>query len=154
MSHHVATRRRFLRLAALGAAGSLAACAVAPTGGGTTTASAPAAPPPEGGTVTARGSFVGKSRHETTGHARIVFADGAVRVELEDDFTFDGAPDPKVALGRDGYDPNTILGALGSNSGAQSYPLKPGLDIADYNEVWIWCERFSVPLGVATLQLT
>ncbi|MEM6357469.1 MAG: hypothetical protein AAF844_17545 [Pseudomonadota bacterium] len=32
--------------------------------------------------------------------------------------------------------------------------MKPGLDIGNYTEVWIWCEQFSVPLGVAKLQLT
>ena len=26
-----------------------------------------------------------------------------------------------------------------------------GINPDDYNEVWIWCERFNVPLGVAKL---
>lgn len=147
-------RRRFLRLAVIGAAGGIAACARAGDTATTPAATAAPAPVPAGATVTARGSFAGRSNHVTTGHARIVFAGGKVKVELEDDFTFDGAPDPKVALGNNGYDASTILGKLASNSGQQAYPLKPGLDIANYNEVWIWCERFNVPLGVAKLQLT
>ncbi|MEM1272544.1 MAG: DM13 domain-containing protein [Pseudomonadota bacterium] len=93
------------------------------------------------------GSFVGESNHETRGTAEI--ADGMVN--LLDDFWFDGAPDPKVALGADGYDPATLMGPLESNTGAQSYTIPAGIDPADYNEVWIWCERFNVPLGVARL---
>ncbi|MHC4615567.1 MAG: hypothetical protein ACYTAU_18570 [Planctomycetota bacterium] len=27
------------------------------------------------------------------------------------------------------------------------------MDVADFNEVWIWCEKFSVPLGTAKLKL-
>ena len=145
------TRRRALGLLAMGGAASLAACARTPsTEAGAATAAAAA---PQGGTVTARGTFTGASNHVTRGHARIVFAGGKVFVELEDDFFFDGAPDPKVGLGRGGFDPDTLLAPLASNTGAQAYTLKPGLDIADYDEVWIWCERFSVPLGVAKLQL-
>ena len=93
------------------------------------------------------GSFTGSSGHTTTGTAEI--ADG--KVNLLADFTFDGAPDPKVALGRDGYDPNTLMGLLTSNSGASSYTIPAGIDASQYNEVWIWCEQYNVPLGVAKL---
>ena len=72
-------------------------------------------------------------------------------MNLLDDFTFDGAPDPKVALGKDGYDAKTLMTALASDSGASSYEIPAGIDAADYNEVWIWCEQYNVPLGVAKL---
>lgn len=92
------------------------------------------------------GNFRGLSNHITTGTAEIA-ADG---VQLLEDFTFDGAPDPKVALGKDGvYDPATLMGPLESNTGASKYALPAGINPADYNEVYIWCERFNVPLGVA-----
>ena len=97
------------------------------------------------------GSFTGASRHVTTGTAYLEPEDGGYVVRLGADFTFDGAPDPKVALGADGYDPATLMGALGSNTGEQVYPVPAGVDPAAYNEVWIWCERFNVPLGVAKL---
>ena len=42
------------------------------------------------------------------------------------DFSFDGAPDPKVALGADGYDASTLMGALGANTGEQIYPPARG----------------------------
>ena len=93
------------------------------------------------------GTFVGESNHVTTGTAEIA----GDTITLLDDFTFDGAPDPKVALGRDGYDASTLMGALKSNNGKQSYTVPAGINTADYNEVWIWCERFNVPLGVAKL---
>ena len=101
--------------------------------------------------VVKQGSFEGRSRHVTTGSAAIVEQDGAHFVSLGRDFAFDGAPDPKVALGQDGYRKDTLLGPLRSDAGAQSYALPEGLDPAAYNEIWIWCERFDVPLGVATL---
>jgi len=92
------------------------------------------------------GRFSGLSNHVTTGTAEIA----GDTVQLLDDFTFDGAPDPKVALGRDGtYDPATLMGLLKSNNGASSYQIPAGINSDDYNEVWIWCEQFSVPLGVA-----
>jgi electron transfer DM13 len=93
------------------------------------------------------GTFTGASNHVTTGTAEVA----GNQVNLLDDFTFDGAPDPKVALGKDGFDPKTLMGPLTSNTGASSYAIPAGIDASDYNEVWIWCEKFNVPLGVAKL---
>ena len=92
------------------------------------------------------GTFSGLSNHVTTGTAEL----NSDSVQLLADFTFDGAPDPKVALGKDGqYDPATLMGLLKSNTGASEYALPAGINSDDYNEVWIWCEQFNVPLGVA-----
>ncbi|MEM9058891.1 MAG: DM13 domain-containing protein [Pseudomonadota bacterium] len=104
--------------------------------------------------VTARGTFEGKSKHITTGHASIGRVGKQWVVILEDDFTFDGAPDPRVALGSNGYDKNAQLALLSSNAGKQVYAIPAGLDVANFNEVWIWCKKFSVPLGLAKLTLT
>lgn len=93
------------------------------------------------------GTFEGASNHVTTGTAELA----GDQVNLLADFTFDGAPDPKVALGKDGYDASTLMGPLTSNTGASSYQVPAGIDTSEYNEVWIWCERFNVPLGVAKL---
>ena len=38
-----------------------------------------------------------------------------------DDFSFDGAPDPHVALGNDGYKKEASLALLSSNNGKQVY---------------------------------
>jgi len=98
------------------------------------------------------GKFKGINNHVTTGSAELVKGDNGGTVELSDDFVFDGAPDPKIALGKDGkYDPATLSGALQSNKGASSYTLPAGTKTDDYNEVWIWCERFNVGLAIAPL---
>ena len=100
----------------------------------------------------ASGTFTGKSNHVTTGGVRIRKAGNEYFIDLATNFSFDGAPDPKVALGRNGYDPNTLLAPLAKNSGAQSYAIPAGINVSTYNEVWIWCEKFNVPLGVAALK--
>lgn len=142
------TRRSALALIGGGTVAALAACAQQPK------PKAAKAPKISGdAVVTARGTFEGKSNHVTTGHASIVRSEGKWLIKLEDDFVFDGAPDPKVALGNGGFDPKTLHGPLRSNTGKQVYELNKGLDIGDYTQVWIWCEKFSVPLGVADLKL-
>ncbi len=104
--------------------------------------------------VTARGTFTGKSKHVTTGHASIGKVGKQWVVILEDDFTFDGAPDPHVALGSNGYRKDASLALLSSNNGKQVYAIPATLDVAKFNEIWIWCDKFAVPLGVAALKLT
>ncbi len=100
----------------------------------------------------ATGTFVGASGHATSGGVSIVQTDAGKMVVLEDDFSFDGAPDPKVGFGRDGvYDPASQLAPLDANKGRQTYSIPASVDLAKYNEVYIWCEKFNVPLGVAKL---
>ena len=97
------------------------------------------------------GNFTGKSNHVTTGSVEVVKQGGTAEVILLDDFTFDGAPDPKVALGNNGYDSSTLMGKLQKNKGKQTYKVPAGINTDEMNEVWIWCEKFNVPLGVAKL---
>ncbi|MEM9582295.1 MAG: DM13 domain-containing protein [Pseudomonadota bacterium] len=110
----------------------------------TATAAAPAAFAGGHGRL---GTFTGKSNHVTTGTVEVLKKE----IVLLDDFTFDGAPDPKVALGKNGYDSKTLMGLLKKNKGKSSYAIPAGINPDDYNEVWIWCEKFNVPLGVAKL---
>ncbi len=108
-----------------------------------------AALPALAGDILAKGSFVGASDHETSGSVHVT----AGSVDFQDDFSLDGAPDPKVGFGKDGtYDPATTLSALNANTGAQSYEVPDSIDLSQYNEVYVWCEKFAVPLGVAKLQ--
>ncbi len=102
--------------------------------------------------VLARGEFRGKSGHAASGGVSVVqTATGAV-VVLAPDFKFDGAPDPKLGFGKNGYVKSTQFSELRSNSGEQTYEIPAAIDPADYTEVWVWCEQYSVPLGVATLK--
>lgn len=97
------------------------------------------------------GSFTGASGHVTSGGVTIAKnADGTATVTLASNFSLDGAPDPRVGLGKNGkYRKGTDLGALKSKDGGQSYIVPANVNIDDLNEVYIWCRQFSVPLGVA-----
>lgn len=100
-----------------------------------------------------RGQFTGASNHVTTGGVQIVkTADGGALVILDSDFSFDGAPDPRVGFGKNGtYVDASDLGALQNVSGLQIYVVPPSVNVEDFNEVYIWCLKFAVPLGVASL---
>ena len=69
------------------------------------------------------GTFTGASDHITTGGVQIVkTANGGAVVILDSDFSLDGAPDPRVGLGKDGkYVAATDLGTLGHLTGVQVY---------------------------------
>lgn len=101
----------------------------------------------------ASGTFTGASDHITTGAVEVIKNDdGSHTVVLAADFSLDGAPDPRVGFGKNGkYDKATGMGLLKSLNGAQSFTVPAGVDPADYNEVYIWCLKFNVPLGVAAL---
>ena len=94
------------------------------------------------------GTFEGASDHATTGTVQVT----AGSVDLQNDFTFDGAPEPKIGFGKDGeFDTSTIIEPLKANNGAQSYTIPDSIDVSAYNEVYVWCEQYSGPLGVAKL---
>lgn len=99
------------------------------------------------------GTFTGASDHITTGGVTIVKnADGTATVTLDENFSLDGAPDPRVAFGKDGsYASEGDLGVLKNLNGKQVYTVPASINVDDYNEIYIWCLKFSVPLGVAEL---
>jgi hypothetical protein len=99
------------------------------------------------------GSFTGANDHITTGGVQIVkTADGGAVVILDSDFSLDGAPDPRVGFGSDGeFVAASDLGALQNISGLQIYVVPPTVNVDDFNEVYIWCLKFGVSLGVAKL---
>ncbi len=102
--------------------------------------------------VLASGAFGGKSGHAASGGVSVVKGPSGIQVVLDPDFKFDGAPDPKLGFGKNGYVKSTQFSALTSNRGERTYDLPMSIDPACYTEVWIWCEKYAVPLGVATLQ--
>ena len=103
--------------------------------------------------VTGKGTFVGASNHVTTGGASIVkTAGGGAVIILDRNFSLDGAPDPRVGLGTSGkYDSATDSGKLGLLKGLQAFVVPAGVDISKYNEVYVWCRKANVPLGVAKI---
>lgn len=106
-----------------------------------------------GSNTVAKGTLTGASNHITTGIVEVVKnADGSHTVILAENFSLDGAPDPRVGFGKNGkYDTATGMGLLKSLNGHQTFTVPAGVNPADYNEVYIWCLKFSVPLGVAKL---
>ena len=105
------------------------------------------------GTSSVSGSFKGASKHVTTGGVSIEkTADGATTVVLGKDFSLDGAPDPRVGFGNNGkFASSTDLGKLVKLNGRQTYVVPANIDASKFNEVYIWCRKFNVPLGVAKL---
>ena len=99
------------------------------------------------------GTFTGASDHITTGGVTITKnADGTATVTFDASFSLDGAPDPHVGFGKDGaYVDGTDLGLLKNLNGSQSYIVPASLNIDAFNELYIWCLKFAVPLGVAEL---
>lgn len=98
------------------------------------------------------GAFTGQSGHATSGGVEVVETAAGWEVRLGPDFSFDGAPDPRVGFGRDGrFAADTDFEPLRRNAGAQVYAVPDALDPADYDEVYIWCRQYAVPLGVAKI---
>lgn len=104
------------------------------------------------GETVAAGGLEGRGGHSVSGTVAIVATQGGFQLVLQEDFRLDGAPDPRIALGRNGYDANTQFSRLRENSGRQVYELPQAIDPTGYTQVWLWCEAFSVPLGVAELR--
>jgi len=98
------------------------------------------------------GSFTGASGHQTSGSVTVVQTDAGWELRLGDDFRFDGAPDPRVGFGSAGkFAPGTDFEPLRANAGAQAYKVPEDIDPAAHDEVYIWCRKYSVPLGVAKI---
>ena len=99
------------------------------------------------------GEFSGANDHVTTGQVSIVQTPEGYAVVLGSDFSLDGAPDPKVGLGKNGqYDPKAVLGKLVSNNGQSAYLIPASVNVNNFDEVYIWCDQFSVSLGSAKIK--
>ncbi len=129
-----------------------------PVASGPTASTEP--PAPAGPVDLVRGTFV-THEHGTSGRVRIVREpDGSRLLAIEDLDTSDG-PDLRVwitdaEVSEDGwrvFDDGAYvdLGELRGNKGNLVYELPRDLDLADYQSVSIWCERFSVSFGAAAL---
>lgn len=119
------------------------------------TVSAVPAPPKE----SARAAFR-PLEHATAGRAIVTeFPDGR-RVLRFEDFETSNGPDLRVYLsagsndagfGKEYGEDFVELGRLKGNLGNQNYEIPAGTDLSKYRNAVIWCARFSVGFGVATL---
>lgn len=110
----------------------------------------------------ARGGFL-SHEHATTGTARVLrLPDGSLVLRVEDLETSNGPAlkvwlaDAPVRPGRDGWfvfddGEHVDLGDLKGNIGTQNYAIPPDADLDRLRSVSIWCDRFNVSFGAATL---
>jgi hypothetical protein len=110
----------------------------------------------------AAGSFV-THEHATTGRVVLLrLDDGSQVLRIEDLDTSDGPDlhvwlsDQPVRPGRDGwgvFDDGAYLdlGSLKGNKGDQNYPVPADADLGSLKSVTVWCARFRVSFGAATL---
>lgn len=96
------------------------------------------------------GAFVDGS-HPTSGAATTI-TDGTQTFLRFEGFETDNGPDLNVYL-RSSEDPDDYidLGDLKGNIGDQNYELPADIDLGRYDLVDIWCVRFGVSFGSATL---
>ena len=84
---------------------------------------------------------------------------GEVVVRLEDLDTSNG-PDLRVVVSPDPasdsweYGGRTELDELKGNIGDQNYVVGAGIDLTSVGSVVIWCERFDVAFGAASIDVT
>ena len=103
--------------------------------------------------LTKSGTFKGLSKHVTKGGVSIVKTQTGYIAFLENNFSLDGAPAPTLGFGKDGkFDPQTEFTKLQNIKGAQVYAIPAGINPENFNEFYVWCADFTVPLGVAKLK--
>lgn len=130
-------------------------------------AKAPSAASPSGSSVpapktVAQGTFI-SHEHTTAGTAKLIrLPDGSHALRLEGLDTSNGpdlrvwitdAPVKEGIAGWRVFDDGKYLslGKLKGNKGDQNYEIPSSVNLADYTSVTIWCDRFDVSFGAATL---
>ena len=106
------------------------------------------------------GSFVTVEQdHPTNGIAKIVKVNGKRYLEFDKAFTTARGPKVRVVLHRKNNVPVKIksenyvtISRLKGFDGAQRYEIPANLDLDDFKSVAIWCEKFNVTFGYASLQ--
>ncbi len=103
-----------------------------------------------GGKLIETGSFVGQGGHTVSGDFEIIKKGEIHYLVLQDNFEFDGAPDPKIGFSkRDRFTEDSLFSGLNADAGKQIYRLPFDFNPADYDEVTIWCDKFDADLAEA-----
>ena len=103
------------------------------------------------------GSFVGSRQHPTQGTARIVTENGKRFLVFDGAFKTDAGPDLLVLLHKAGKPKNynrqnyVSLGRLKKTNGSQRYSIPDGVKLDSFHSAVVWCRRFNVTFGYATL---
>ena len=115
----------------------------------TEVAAAPAEAPDEIIT-TFTGDFGPVNGYDVVGQANVLENGTDQRFLRLENFASPNGPDLKVYL-RAANGDFVSLGDLSGNIGDQNYEIPAGVDLNEFSSVEIWCERFSVGFGEATL---
>lgn len=128
--------------------------ASSPTTAPATPPTAPPSDPPEPTIVTElAGTFVDEA-HPTSGRAVVLGNGTGQRFLRFEDFTTDNGPDLNVYLVNSStgdVSDFVDLGDLTGNVGEQNYEIPLDVDLDVYDRVVIWCVRFGVGFGSASL---
>lgn len=114
---------------------------------------------PTGPVALASGDFTSRNRYTVEGTARVFELEDGARILRLEDFTSTNGPDLRVLLVEAGAGDDDAaygaasfdLGPLRGNVGDQNYDIPVEVDLARYDRVIIWCERFTSSFGVANL---
>lgn len=100
------------------------------------------------------GTFTGfDGIHNGSGTVSLMINEDSYIVGFQPDFNVQNGPDLYVGLGKDGkYIEGSEISKLKGNIGSQNYEVQAKFDPTQYNEVWIWCKRFSTPFARAILR--
>ena len=94
--------------------------------------------------------------HTAEGQALIIETEPGVYILRVENFSVRNGPDLFVYLSRnpDGWEENAVnLGELKATDGAFNYEIPADIDIEEFQSAVVWCRRFAVEFGHATLQV-
>jgi hypothetical protein len=101
--------------------------------------------------VVKAGQFEGRSDHVTSGGVAILTTEGQTLLVSEAEFFLDGAPDPQIGFGNNGFNSDTIIFKLRDENGAKVCVIPSTIDVSKFNEVYICCQKFDIPSCVAKI---
>lgn len=100
------------------------------------------------------GTFAGAEGHKAKGSYEIATAEGKTQLKLGSDFSVEKGPDVYVVLSPAAKVPAKgalFLGKLTRFDGAQAFDVPAGTDLGGYTHVVLWCRKYSVAMGTASL---
>jgi len=98
------------------------------------------------------GMLAGSDGHHAAGRVALDMGMGNKTVLTLSDISVDKVPDGHVYLTKGGDRMHGVeLGRLNQFSGTVSFAVPPGVNPDDFDTVVIWCKKFNVEIGRATL---
>ncbi|MEM9045279.1 MAG: DM13 domain-containing protein [Pseudomonadota bacterium] len=115
------------------------------------------AKPAFAGSEARKGTLSGRRGYNVTGTVKVKKVDGKTKVVLGEDYVFDptkNPPDIKIGFGNgEEYAKGSkIHDKLDVKKGTATFVVPASIDTDQFSELYIYCEKFSVILGVAPLK--